>query len=140
MGGMKIIGPTGRDQVYVPRGEPTFRKGNGAQGSGKGGGDTGAGVGGSFLSEVVGGNGGEAVGRSGGIGPVPPGPVLSQRDQPVSALRALVGLLDPVVGAQVRGLVEGLLSSRNQLLLLLRPPRMLKLLHACMGFMTLKLS
>ena len=112
MGGMKIIGPTGRDQVYVPRGEPTFRKGNGAKGSGKGGGDLGAGVGGRFLAEVVGGNGGEAVGRSGGIGPVPPGPVLSQRDQAVSALRALVGLLDPAVGAQVRGLVEGLLPPK----------------------------
>ena len=49
----------------------------------------GAGVGGRFLSEVVGGNGGEAVGRGGGIGPVPPGPVPSQRDQALSALRAL---------------------------------------------------
>ena len=29
MGGTRIIGPTFRDQVYVPRGEPTFRKGNG---------------------------------------------------------------------------------------------------------------
>ena len=98
MGGTRIIGPTGRDQV-----------GNGAKGSGKGGGDTGAGVGGLFLSEVVGGNGGEAVCRSGGTWPVPPGPVLSQRDQAVSALRALVGLLDPAVGAQVRRLVEGFL-------------------------------
>ena len=112
MGGTRIIGPTGRDQVYVPRGEPTFRKGSGAKGSGKGGGDTGAGVGGRFLSEVVGGNGGEAVGRSGGTGQVPPVPPPSQRDQAVSALRALVGLLDPAVGAQVRGLVEGLLPPK----------------------------
>ena len=62
MGGMRIIGPTGRDQAYVPRGEPTFRKGNGAKGNGKAGGDSGAGVGSRFLSEVAGGSGGEAVG------------------------------------------------------------------------------
>ena len=24
MGGSRIVGPTGRDQAYVPRGEPTF--------------------------------------------------------------------------------------------------------------------
>ena len=46
------------------------------------------------------------------LGPVPPGPVLSQTDQAVSALQALVGLLDPAVGAQVRGLVEGLLPPK----------------------------
>ena len=111
-GGTRIIGPTGRDQAYVPRGEPTFRKGNGAKGGGEGGVDTGAGVGGRFLSEVVGGSRGEAVGRSGGSGQVPPGPPPSQRDQAVSALRASVELLDPVVGAQVWGLVEGLLPPK----------------------------
>ena len=46
MSGARIVGPTGRDQAYVPRGEPTFRKGGGAKGGGKGGFDTGAGVGG----------------------------------------------------------------------------------------------
>ena len=46
MGGTRIIGPTGRDQANVPRGEPTFREGNGARGNGKAGVDTGAGVGG----------------------------------------------------------------------------------------------
>ena len=112
MGGTRIVGPTGRDQSYVPRGEPTYRKGGGSKGGGKGGVDTGAGVGGKFLSEAGGGSGGEAAGRGGGIGPVPPGPVLSQRDQAVSALQALVGLLDPAVGAQVRGLVEGLLPPK----------------------------
>ena len=75
MGGTKIIGPTGRDQAYVPRGEPTFRKGNGAKGNGRVGVDTGAGVGGRFLSEVAGGSGGEAVGRRGGTGQVPSGPL-----------------------------------------------------------------
>ena len=105
MGGTRIIGPTGRDQAYVPRGEPTFRKGNGAKGNGRGGVDTGAGVGSRFLSEVAGGSGGEAVGRSGGTGQV--------RDQAVSALRALVGLLEPAVGAQVRGLVEGFVASKT---------------------------
>ena len=69
-------------------------------------------LGGRFLSEVVGGSGSEAVGRSGGTGQVPSGPPSSQKDQAVSALRALVELLDPVVGAQVRGLVEGLLPPK----------------------------
>ena len=113
MGGTRIIVPTGRDQAYVPRGEPTFRKGHGAKGDGKAGVDTGAGVGGRFLSDVAGGSGGEAVGRSGGTGQVPSGPPLpSQRDQAVSAFRALVELLEPEVGAQVRGLVEGLLPPK----------------------------
>ena len=80
MGGTRIIGPTGRDQAYVPRGEPTFRKGNGAKGNGKAGVDTGAGagVGGRFLSDVAGGSGGEAVGWSGGTGQVPSAPPFSK--------------------------------------------------------------
>ena len=64
------------------------------------------------MSEVAGGSGGEAVGRSGGTGQVPSGPPPSQRDQAVSALRALVELLEPEVGAQVRGLLEGLLPPK----------------------------
>ena len=52
------------------------------------------------------------MGRGGGIGPVPSGAPPSQRDQAVSALRALVGLLEPEVGAQVKGLVEGLLPPK----------------------------
>ena len=112
MGGTRIVGPTGRDQSYVPRGEPTFRKGSGSKGGGKGGVDTGAGVGGKFLSEVGGGSGGEAVGRGGGMGQVPSGPPPSHRDQALSALQALVGLLEPAVGAQVRGLVEGQLPPK----------------------------
>ena len=110
-GGTRIVGPTGSDQSYVARGEPTYRKGGGSKGGGKGGGDTGAGVGGKFLPEAGGGSAGEAASRGGGIGPVSSGPVLSQRDQAVSALQALVGLLDPAVGAQVRGLVEGAVAS-----------------------------
>ena len=64
------------------------------------------------MSDVAGGSGGEAVGRSGGTGQVASGPPPSQRDQAVSALRALVELLEPEVGAQVRGLVEGLLPPK----------------------------
>ena len=112
MGGTRIVGPTGRDQAYVPRGEPTFRKGGGSKGGGKGEVDTGAGVGGKFLPEVGGGSGGEAVGRGGGMGQVPAGPPPSHREQAVSALQALIGLLEPAVGAQVRGLVEGLLPPK----------------------------
>ena len=52
------------------------------------------------------------MGRSGGIGPVPSGPPHSQRDQAVSALWALVELLELEVGAQVGGLVEGLLPPK----------------------------
>ena len=47
-----------------------------------------------------------------GLGPYLLFRVLSQRDQAVSALRASVGLLDLTVGAQVRGLVEGLLPPK----------------------------
>ena len=112
MGGTRIVGPTGRDQSYVPRGEPTFRKGGGSKGGGKGAVDTGAGVGGKFLPEVGGGSGGEAVGRGGGMGQVPSGPPPSHREQALSALQALIGLLEPAVGAQVRGLVEGLLPPK----------------------------
>ena len=45
MGGVSWFGPTGRDQAHVSQGEPTFRKGGGAQGRGKSAGVPGAGVG-----------------------------------------------------------------------------------------------
>ena len=64
------------------------------------------------MSEVAGGSGGEAVGGSGGTGQVSSGPPPSQREQAVSSLRALVELLEPEVGAQVTGLVEGLLPPK----------------------------
>ena len=96
----------------MPCGEPTYRKGGGSKGGGKSGLDTGAGVGGKFLSEVGGGSGGEAAGRGGGMGHVPSGPPPSHRDQALSALQALVGLLELAVGAQVRGLVERLLPPK----------------------------
>ena len=44
--------------------------------------------------------------------PLPPGPVLSQRDQALGALKALVQVLGPEKGSQVMGLVEGLLLQR----------------------------
>ena len=68
MGGMRVVGPTGRDQTYAPQGEPTFRKGGGAKGGEKGAGGQGGGEGtvaswscpfaegpGSWCSEGVGG-------------------------------------------------------------------------------------
>ena len=122
MGGARIVGPTGRDQAYVPRGEPTFRKGGGAKGGGKGGFDTGAGVGGKFLPEVMGGAVGE-VGKGAGTGQVPSGPPPSHKDQAVSALQALIGLLEPAIGA-----------------LPLPPPRMLRLWRDCTSFVILRLS
>ena len=42
---VRWFGPTGRDQTYVPQGEPTFRRGGGAQGLGRNVGVLGAGVG-----------------------------------------------------------------------------------------------
>ena len=109
MGGMHWFGPTGRDQTYVPQGEPTFRKGGGAQGRGKNAGVPGAGVGLVWFEAGV---------QGGGVGtavsdcveePLPPGRVLSQRDQALGALNALIQVLGPEKGSQVKGLVEGLL-------------------------------
>ena len=53
MGGLRWFGPTGRDQTYVPQGEPTFRRSGGPQGRGKNVGVPGAGVGGVRLEEGV---------------------------------------------------------------------------------------
>ena len=47
-----------------------------------------------------------SAGQGGVEEPLPPGPVLSQRDQALCALKALVEVLGPV-GSQVVGLVEG---------------------------------
>ena len=55
MGGVRWFGPTGRDQSYVPQGEPTFRRGGGPQGRGKNVGVPGAG--GPRLEEGVQGGG-----------------------------------------------------------------------------------
>ena len=51
-------------------------------------------------------------GEGAGTGQVPSGPPPSHRDQAVSALQALIGLLEPAIGAQVRGVVEGLLPPK----------------------------
>ena len=98
------FGPTGRDQSYTPQGEPTFRKGAGAKVGGKGGGIPGAleaGIGCDLVGfqrlrvdRVV---RGEGVVQD----PLPVGPVLSQRDQALGALKMLAEVLGPVVGPQV---------------------------------------
>ena len=36
MGGYRLVGPTGRDQVYTPGGDPTQRKGPQKEGGGEG--------------------------------------------------------------------------------------------------------
>ena len=118
LGGMRFVGPTGRDQTYTPQGEPTFRKGGGAKGEsgeGKGAGVAGAGVGRVRFEEgaVAGWVGGlDAAGKGGVQDPLPLGPVLTQRDQAFNAWKALVEVLGPVVGPQVMGVVEGLLSQK----------------------------
>ena len=117
-GEMRVVGPTGRDQTYTPQGEPTFRKGDGAKGKEK------CLV---FLGLELAGFGLRTVPWRGvermWLGredPLPPGPVLAQRDQTLGALKALVEDLGPVVGPQVMGLVEGC-CPRNQPLLSLPP-------------------
>ena len=58
-----------------------------------------------FCQKLWGGAVGE-VGKGVGTGQVPSGPPPSHRDQ------ALIGLLDPTIGADVRGFVEGLLPPK----------------------------
>ena len=105
MGGYRVIGPNGRDQSYIPGGNPTQRKGPqpGGKGRNKVGGDTGAGVGVGFGTGggVVGGGGGgdnrsafSWLGGGGGVGnPLPPGIVPSERDQAQFCVEHLKGLL-----------------------------------------------
>ena len=80
MGDMRFFGPTGRDQTCTPQGEPTFRKGGGAQGGGKGVGFRELDLVGSGLRELPG--RGLVWMRLGGCGvqdPLLVGHVLSQR-------------------------------------------------------------
>ena len=104
MGGYRVIGPNGRDQSYIPGGNPTQRKGPqpGGKGRNKVGGDTGAGVGVGFGTGggVVGGGGGgdnrSAFSWLGGGGfgnPLPPGMVPTERDQALFCVDHLKGLL-----------------------------------------------
>ena len=111
MGGLLWIGQTGRDQSYVPQGEPTFRRGGGPQGR-KNVGVPGAGVGGPRFEEGVQGGGGVAAGPKGVEEPLPPGRVLSQREQALGALDALIQVLGLEAGPQVRGVVEGILPQK----------------------------
>ena len=95
----------------VPQGEPTFRKGGGAQGRGKNVGVPGAGVGEVRFEAGVQGGGVGTVGSEGVEEPLPPGRVLSQREQALGALNALIQVLGPEKGSEVKGLVEGSSSS-----------------------------
>ena len=71
-----------------------------------------AGVGRVRFEEGGRGGGVKSAGQGGMEEPLPPGPVLSQRDQDLGAPKALVEVLGPVVGSQVMGLVEGLLPQK----------------------------
>ena len=110
--GAFFFGPTGRDQTYVPQGEPTFRKGGGAQGGGKSAGVPGAGVGRVRCEEGVQGGGVDSDEQRGVEKPLPPGLVPSQGDQAFGALKALVLVRGPEKGSQVMGLVEGSLPQK----------------------------
>ena len=72
----------------------------------------GAGVGGVRFEDGVHGGGVASAGQGGAEEPLPPGPVLSQRDQALGALKALLQVLGPEKGSQVMGLVEGLLLQK----------------------------
>ena len=135
MGGMRVSGPTGRDQTYTPQGEATSRKGGGAKGGGEGVGVLGAGVGRVWFEELPGaGDGLDAVGEGGVQDPWPVGPVLSHRDQALNALKVCVEVLGPQVGPQVIGMVEGC-CPRSPPSLFLPHPRTLKWWLGLMSFM-----
>ena len=68
---------------------------------------------------------------------MPPGRVLSQTEQALGALNALIQVLGPEAGPQVRGLVEGHYP-RNQPLQFPPHPPMLKWWPAFMNFMILR--
>ena len=97
VGGVRVFGQTGR----------------GAKSGGKGVGAPGAGVGRVRFEGVAGaGDGLDAAGRGGVQDPLPVGPVLSQRDQALNALKMSEEVLGPVVGAQVASMVDGLLPQK----------------------------
>ena len=99
MGGVRWFGPTGRDQTYVPQGEPTFQRSGGAQGRGRNVGVLGAGVGRVQFEEGVQGGGVGTAGSEGVEEPLLPGRVLSQREQALGALNALIQVLGPEMRA-----------------------------------------
>ena len=131
MGGVRWFGPTGRDQTTVPQGEPTFRRSGGAQGRGRNVGVPGAGVGRVRFEEGVQGGGVGTAGLQGVEEPLPPGRVLSQREQALGALNALIQVLGPELGPQFKGLVDQPLQFPPH-------PPMLKWWPAIMNFMILK--
>ena len=86
MGGVRIVGPNGRDQTHTPGGDPTQRRvpQQGGANKNKVGGVPGGGVGGSMGG--VGGNAwlegrGGVLGGKGEGNPLPPGIVVSEAEQ-----------------------------------------------------------
>ena len=67
----------------------------------------GAGVGRVRFEEEVQGGGVGAAGSQGVEEPLPPGRVLSQRDQALGALDASIQVLGPEIGPQVKGWWRG---------------------------------
>ena len=124
------FGPTGRDQTFVPQGEPTFRRGGGAQGRERNVGVPGAGVGRVRFEEGVQGGGVEAAGLQGVEEPLPPGRVLSHREQALGVLNALIQVLGPEIGPQVKGLVEEILL-RKQASPVPTAPTHAEVVHPC---------
>ena len=113
MRGVRWFGPTGRDQTYVPQGEPTFRKGGGAQGRGKNAGVPGAGVGNFRSEEGVQGGGVGAVGQGGGGGTVASWSCsLAEGSGSWCSEGVGSGSRAPEKGSQVAGLVEVLLPQK----------------------------
>ena len=99
-------GFSAQEAVIIPTRHKESRGGNGV-------GVPGAGVAGVRFEEAAGtGDGLDVAGKGGLQEPFPVGPVLSQRDQALNALKMLAKVLGPVVGAQVVGMVEGLSSQK----------------------------
>ena len=138
MGGMRLVGPTGRAQTYTSQDEPTFRKGGGAKGGAKGAGVPGAVAGGVRFEEGVWG-GGVGFGWSGRGGGTVASWCCSLAEGPGSW--CFEGVCS---GAWTGGGVAGCggwwrgCCPSNQPLLSLPPPRMQRWWPACMSFSPLK--
>ena len=110
MGGTRLVGPTGRNQVHVPGGDPTHWA-NQARNSGTGGGGRGVFAGGGGVRGNV--TPGAGVGVGGGrveatVGaPLPVGVVLMDRDKVLQAMDVIKGVLGEEVLAAVSNLVQG---------------------------------
>ena len=104
-GGVRVIGPNGRNQAYASAGDPTYRVNQ--QGRNVGGKGRGGSVGGGGKGQVTPRGGVMAGGVEGAAGaPLPVGVVLPARDRILQAVEVLKGLLGEEVADAVGNLVQ----------------------------------